>query len=429
MRRIAITLAAAAAALPLLAAPPAAAGPLAQSVGNQGVLPPHQPARDPSPGGLQLGDPLPDLTDDELGAFQRGREVFMRRFTPSTGLGPFYNATSCVSCHSKPVLGGSANLYRNFFVAAYGSLFSQGALPPFVSVVVPAFGSGADHATTTEFTLEVRRPDLPDTFFGLPVFAAQRNSIPIFGVGLFEFVSDATILANADPSDSNADGISGRHNIDAMHVGRLGMKAQSNNIELFTRAPLQNQMGITTNPFLGLNGMVSCAATAALQVSGNPNNPTIDHDPVPDPELSHQDLGDLIAFSRFLAPPQPRAFSPAALNGEALFAQVRCTDCHIPSLPSSRGPVNAYTDLLIHFMGAEMTDNMNFGGNGATGAEFRTQPLWGVSHFGPFLHDGRAATLSAAIAAHGGEATISRNLYNALTPAQRADIITFLEHL
>jgi CxxC motif-containing protein (DUF1111 family) len=428
MRRIAIPFAAAAAALLLLAAP-TAAGPLAQGVGNQGLLPPHQAARDASPGGLQLGDPLPDLTEDELAAFQRGREVFMRRFTPSTGLGPFYNATSCVSCHSKPVPGGSANLYRNFFVAAYGSPFSQGALPPFLSVVVPAFGSGADHATTTEFTLEGRRPDLPDTFFELPVFAAQRNSIPIFGVGLFEFVSDGTILANADPSDTDANGISGRHNIDSMFVGRLGMKAQSNNIEIFTRAPLQNQMGITTNPFLGSAGMVSCAATAALQATGNPNAPTTDHDPVPDPELSPQDLGDLIAFSRFLAPPMPRAFSPEALNGEQLFAQVRCTDCHIPSLPSSRGPVNAYTDLLIHFMGAELTDNMNFGGNGSTGAEFRTQPLWGVSHFAPFLHDGRAPTLSAAIAAHAGEATISRNLYNALTPAQRADIIAFLEHL
>lgn len=424
-----LVLARAALALPLLVAAPADAGPLALQVGTLGTLPPQQPAGEPS-GAIQLGDPLPDLSDDELAAFRRGREVFMRRFTPSTGLGPFYNATSCVSCHSKPVPGGSANLYRNFFVAAYGSPFSQGALPPFVSVVVPAFGSGADHATTTEFTLEGRRPDLPDTFFDLPVFAAQRNSIPMFGVGLFEFVSDATILANADPSDLDANGISGRHNIDSMHVGRLGMKAQSNNIELFTRGPLQNQLGVTTNPFLGLGGMVSCAATVAVQVSGNPNNPTFDHDPVPDPELSHQDLGDLIAFSRFLAPPQPKLpFSPEALNGEALFAQVRCTDCHIPSLPSSRGPVNAYTDLLVHFMGAELTDNMNFGGNGSTGAEFRTQPLWGVSHFSPYLHDGRAPTLSAAIAAHGGEATISKNLYNALTPAQRADIITFLEHL
>jgi CxxC motif-containing protein (DUF1111 family) len=301
-------------------------------------------------------------------------------------------------------------------------------LPPFLSVVVPAFGSGADHATTTEFTLEGRRPDIPDTFFELPVFAAQRNSIPMFGTGLFEFVSDATILSRADPFDANADGISGRHNLQGTFVGRFGMKSQSNNIEAFTRAPLQNQLGITTNPFLGTGGMVSCSASA-LQATGDPNAPTIDHDPVPDPELSHQDLGDLIAFTRFLAPPAPKPFTPAALAGEALFAQVRCTDCHVPSLPSSRGPVNAYTDLLIHFMGPALQDNMNFGGNGSTGAEFRTQPLWGVSHFAPYLHDGRAATLEEAIQAHAGEATTAKNLYNALSPAQRADVITFLEHL
>jgi CxxC motif-containing protein (DUF1111 family) len=427
MRRIAALLCSAAFGLAATSGP-AVAAPPAQGPASS-ALPPQQPARDPSLGGPRLGDPLPDLTPDELAAFQRGRAVFTRRFTPSTGLGPFYNATSCLSCHDKPTVGGTASLYRNFFVAAYGSQFSQGALPPFVSVVLPAFGSGADHATTTEFTLEGRRPDLPDTFFDLPVFAAQRNSIPIFGVGLFEFVSDVTILANADPFDADADGISGRHNIDSMFVGRLGLKAQSNNIELFTRAPLQNQMGITTDPFLGSGGMVSCASSALVQVSGNPNAPSTDHDPVPDPELSHADLGDLIAFTRFLAPPAPKPFTPAALNGEQLFDQVRCTDCHIPTLASSRGPVNAFTDLLIHFMGADLVDNMNFGGNGTTGAEFRTQPLWGVSHFAPYLHDGRAATLEAAIQTHGGEASIAKNLYNALTPAQRADIVTFLEHL
>ena len=39
-------------------------------------------------------------------------------------------------------------------------------------------------------------------------------------VGLFERVSNATILANADPDDLDGDGIHGRHNTDsgAVHV-------------------------------------------------------------------------------------------------------------------------------------------------------------------------------------------------------------------
>ena len=61
--------------------------------------------------------------------------------------------------------------------------------------------------------------------------------------------------------------------------------------------------------------------------------------------------GNLIAFTRFLAPPEKKPFNVAAKRGEAHFAQLGCVKCHIPSLPSSRGPVEAYTDLLLHDMG------------------------------------------------------------------------------
>ena len=383
---------------------------------------------------VELGDPIKGLTDTELASFNKGRITFEHRFTPSEGLGPFYNATSCESCHSKPVTGGAADLYRNFYLAVYqfGPTLPQqsSSIPPFLSAVVPAFGSGADHATTTAFTLEGGRPLLPDTIFDFPVLSAQRNSIPIFGVGLFEFVSNATILSHADPDDLNGDGISGRANtaLQGTAMGRLGLKSQSNNIELFTRAPLQNQMGITTNPFKGPGSIVSLPVSP-LQVSGDPNAPTFDHDPVPDPELSPDRLGDLIAFTRFLAPPVPKPFDADATAGAALFTQVRCTDCHLPSLPSTKGPVRAYSDLLIHFMGNDLVDKIKFGEAPTTTTDFRTQPLWGVSQFAPFLHDGRAPTLMDAIQMHAGEAQTSHDLFMALTEAERLQVIVFLEHL
>ena len=387
------------------------------------------------PAAIELGDPLPGLTQAELAAFERGRILFERRFTPEEGLGPLYNATSCSSCHSKPGPGGSSELYRNFYVAQWtlvGTVFSLPGLP---SPIVPAFGSGI-HATAS-FTLEGGRPLLPQVVSGVPVTSAQRNSIPIFGVGLFEFISDATILANADPEDLDGDGISGRANNDTVGMGRFGVKAQSNSIEVFTRAPLQNQMGITSEPVLGSAGVISAGASASVvQGTFNPDFATLDNDGVPDPEISTQDLADLIAFSRFLAPPQKQPFDEAAVRGEALFEQLGCVGCHIPSLPSSRGPVEAYTDLLIHDMGPELADNLVFGTPQLSpsspltaGTEFRTQPLWGVSKFSPYLHDGRAATLDEAIAAHGGEAEAIRDAYLALTPAERDDVIAFLEHL
>ena len=70
-------------------------------------------------GTQELGDPIDGLTDDELAAFLAGEEIFLKRFTPEEGLGPFYNAVSCQSCHSKPVNGGAAALYRNFYLAVY----------------------------------------------------------------------------------------------------------------------------------------------------------------------------------------------------------------------------------------------------------------------------------------------------------------------
>ena len=383
-----------------------------------------------------LGDPLPGLTVDELAAFQRGKVIFEKRFVPSEGLGPLYNATSCASCHGTPVAGGSSELYRNFYLAVAQSSTPQfaSALPGLPSPVVPAFGSG-DHATAT-FTFEGGRKVIPDNVSGFPVASAQRNGVPILGVGLFEFISDATILANADPDDADGDGISGRSNTDGGALGRFGVKAQSNNIELFTRAPLQNQMGVPTNPFLGSGGVVSASHAALLQASTDPNSPTTDQDGVPDPEMSMQELGDLIAFSRFLAPPQKRAFDDAAVRGEVLFEGIGCAKCHIPSLNSSRGPVGAYSDLLLHDMGPELADGINFGTPQASSldpnhnaSEFRTQPLWGISLFAPYLHDGRAATLDEATRMHGGESEASRDAYVNLTQTERDDLIAFLRHL
>ena len=103
---------------------------------------------------------------------------------------------------------------------------------------------------------------------------------------------------------------------------------------------------------------------------------------------------------------------------------------------SSRGPVNAYTDLLLHDMGPALADDMSFGipqvspsSPFNSGSEYRTQPLWGVRMHAPFLHDGRAETLDEAILLHEGEATAIRDAYSALSQTDRDDIVEFLEHL
>ncbi|MAB80743.1 MAG: hypothetical protein CMJ89_15450 [Planctomycetes bacterium] len=211
-------------------------------------------------------------------------------------------------------------------------------------------------------------------------------------------------------------------------------------------------MGITSEPFEGSGATVSLAFCA--QVGSDPNEATFDFDSAPDPEIDPHplgtpatttDLGDLIAFTSFLAPPgKLEPFSAAATRGQALFEDVGCTDCHFPSLPTCHvalpcsdvpATIEAYTDLLLHDMGPDLADGISMGlpepdqGPLTTGSEWRTTPLWGVSLSAPYLHDGRAETLGEAIDLHAGEGQTARDAYTALTPAQQADLIEFLEHL
>jgi hypothetical protein len=61
--------------------------------------------------------------------------------------------------------------------------------------------------------------------------------------------------------------------------------------------------------------------------------------------------------------------------------------------------------------------------------EMRTAPLWGLRASAPYLHDGRAATVSAAIWGHDGEAAASRERFLRLSPTQRQQLVDFLNSI
>jgi CxxC motif-containing protein (DUF1111 family) len=60
---------------------------------------------------------------------------------------------------------------------------------------------------------------------------------------------------------------------------------------------------------------------------------------------------------------------------------------------------------------------------------FLTENLWGVGSTAPYLHDGRATTITEAILEHGGEAAASKTAFTRLGAQQQADVIAFLENL
>ena len=145
--------------------------------------------------------------------------------------------------------------------------------------------------------------------------------------------------------------------------------------------------------------------------------------------------------------------------GEDIFEDIGCVDCHVPKLvtdskfltlslpevmddpsanvyfkinlvraspgfrPSRSGvEVPLFADLKMHDMGPDLTEET---GNSL----FTTARLWGVADTAPYLHDGRALTLGEAISQHGGEAQANADAFDALSDADRAALIAFLETL
>lgn len=86
-----------------------------------------------------------------------------------------------------------------------------------------------------------------------------------------------------------------------------------------------------------------------------------------------------------------------------------------------------YSDFKRHDMGPALADPDDPLGIGAS--MFLTRSLAGVGATGPWLHDGRATTLDAAITAHGGEASESAAAYGQLDAAAQAQLVAFLESL
>ena len=362
--------------------------------------------------------PLEGLTAAERAAFVRGDGEFGRRFSAATGLGPAFNNVSCASCHSGDGRGRLEN-----------SLFR--------------IGSDAD-----DFLTHLGGPQIQDKaiagYGAEPVPAGVAVSVrlppPVFGAGLIEAIPEAAILANADENDANGDGVSGRPNWvrahdyvphtehnggTALRIGRFGRKAQTSTILQQTVEAYHQDIGITSEfrPSENRNPL----ATSPVEA----------HDHAGDPEIPNATVQAVVHYLRVLAPPAPGG---SVGNGEALFSSVGCAQCHVPTLTTGAHSISAlshksvtlYSDLLLHDMGDALADNRPDGG--ANGREWRTTPLWGLRLIRQFLngqaflmHDGRARTVEEAILLHAGEGLKARNAFAALTPAERAALLAFVE--
>jgi len=407
----------------------------------------------------EFGEPLPGLPDELLVAFQFGKEKFTAVQTPATGLGPVFNARNCVTCHSSGAVGGAGatletratRFARHVPLQPFDPLLEAGGpLLQALSVagelvgctqpgeVVPLPPPALDVGLAPSVPFGAASPPppagagapaplppipLPVVPPGTANIVSLRLPPQLFGLGLIEAIPDTTILANADPTDANGDGVAGRANLDVGILGRLGWKAAVPTVRAFVGLALVNEIGITNALFPN-----------EMSPQGQPVQPSCDA--ITDIEDTHETrLVNLTSFVRFLGPPPRGPITDAAARGATLFRDAGCAACHTPSMKTGPNAIAAlnqvdvplYSDLLTHYMGGALNDHLPEGAVG--GGRWRTPPLWGLGARAFFLHDGRASDLTTAIRQHGGEAKGSRERFFALTPAQRDDVIAFLKSL
>jgi len=90
--------------------------------------------------------------------------------------------------------------------------------------------------------------------------------------------------------------------------------------------------------------------------------------------------------------------------------------------------VRLFSDLKRHNMGLRLQESFAVADD-ETNGEFITARLWGVADTAPYMHDGRATTLTEAIEWHGGEAQQARDNYMALPDNKKIALLDYLRSL
>ena len=412
-----------------------------------------------------------------------GRELFARSWAPKDprshggdGLGPVFNAQSCVDCHDQGGPGGAGLAERNIEIATatggassgpgFGYAFhmdfgagrfeysfgtgapregrrearterAEKAERAASALIHPGFRAGRSvvlHRFGTDPEYQTWRATVLGRRGAVRVEISERNPTPLFGAGLIDTIPDEAIEAVARRS-VGASGVRGRvARLKGGRVGRFGWKAQTETLEEFALSAAASEVGLEV---------------PGHHQAGDPRLPGIGAAGL---DLDRDECAALVAYVRAL--PAPVELVPADAKeaarieaGGATFAAIGCAACHLPKLGDVEG---IYSDLLLHDMGPKLVDTGSYGvfvarpaGAGGPNAEggprgesagvlvqeWRTPPLWGVRDSAPYLHDGRAATIGQAIAQHGGQGAATARRYASLPTLRRGQLDAFLQSL
>ena len=378
------------------------------------------------------GTPIVECVNDPVaptargnGRFEDNKFIFSERETIEDGLGPTYNDTGCVECH------------QSVDVGAFGQQMEFRAGHIVNGAFVDAPGGQLIHARATD-------SDIVEHISTAETVKAFRVTLSTLGDGFVECLSNTALQNNVAAQPLAQRGTLTQVPVteanNTLRIGRFGWKAQHASLVSFSGDAYLNEMGIT-NPFDGSGGTRENPASTAEGVI-NVTFPS-PFDPVPDPE---DDGDDVLAFADFMAatraPGRQNPIPAAATRGDSLFNSVGCNVCHTRTfvtaapgtlinggafaVPAALGNkiIHPFSDFALHNIGTGDGIVQNAGQGSAN--QIRTAPLWGIRARNRLMHEGLNVTIFDSIHLHAGQATAARNNFNALTNAQRNDLIAFV---
>jgi CxxC motif-containing protein (DUF1111 family) len=366
--------------------------------------------------------------------FARDQQVYEQNKAVADGLGPVYNATSCVMCHQNPNSGAAGQITE----LRVGHHDANG------NFVNPTIFINDGKNTITGRSIVNDRAIGPQAQEYIPRtenIRALRATLNTLGDGFVEAIDDNTLIAIAAAQPKLSEGRVNGEVVQApifeapgqARVGRFGWKDQHSSLLSFIADAYLNEMGITSR--LRPNEVT----TILLTTTGVNDQPD---------DLGLADIDHFAQFIRgTMAPPRDTvlAATPAAIRGGAVFSHLGCSVCHVQTIttappgtvidggmfvvPQALGNkiIHPFGDFLLHDIGTG--DGIVQVGPQDTANKLRTAPLWGLREKARFMHDLRSLSLENAITRHEGEAREPARRFRELNPEDREAVIIFLQSL
>jgi len=374
--------------------------------------------------------------------------------TARDGLGPLFNANTCINCHPNNGVSAVYNEKGKISRGYVSKLSNKNNYDKTYGEQISINGIfGVHYEAKQKVVYEEIKQMYPDgTFITLlkpknevpyqlvdfkygnlekDTFVSNRIAPALIGLGLIEQIREENILKNEDIDDKNGDGISGKANFvysrvsNKIELGRFNVKAGiATLIEQSAHAAL-NDMGLT-------NPLYPDENCSKYQEECN-NAPKSDAIRGGTPfDLPQERLEAIVYYLSNLKIPKQKILET---EGEKLFNTIGCTKCHIPSYTLDSGiTIKPFSDFLLHDMGIKLSDNRIEGK--AEKNEFKTKTLWGIGLYSKtlgaeanYLHDGRAKSIEEAIIWHGGESNRAKDNFKNLAIEQREDLIFYIKEL